>query len=61
MIPDLDPNNELSRQDFKAGVRSETITDATMESFGDGYGDPYVPHRRAWGTQDGKMVWAWVS
>lgn len=60
MIPELDPKNEISRRRFNEGVRDDTIKDATMESFGDGYGEPYTPNRRAWGTMDGTLVWAWV-
>lgn len=32
-----------------------------LNSFGDGYGEPYNPNREAGGIlKDGRVVWAWV-
>lgn len=55
-----DELTQLSKYDFDLAVRDGRITDPVIETFGDGYGEPYNPNRKAFGTLDGKKVWAWV-
>lgn len=57
------PNaSELAKLDFDAHVRMALFAVGPyLDTFGDGYGEPYRPNRRAGGTlKDGRVVWAWV-
>ena len=51
---------ELTKKEFDHLVKTGAITDAKMDSFGDGHGEPYMPDRKAFGTNAGLRVWAWV-
>lgn len=51
----------MSKSEFDALCREKKITGAQMESFGDGHGEPYNPHRLIFGRLDGELVWAELS
>lgn len=48
----------IEKADFDKLARDREFADGPfIESFGDGYGDPYNPHRTIWGTlNDGRKV-----
>lgn len=57
------PDNatKIPRADFDQAAREKRFTTGPfVSSFGDGYGDPYIPpqKRDVWGVLDGKPVWA---
>ena len=47
---------KLPIKEFDDHVRAKRITDAMIEDFGDGYGEPYNPNRRVIGTLNGGHV-----
>ena len=56
---------EMPRREFDELARAHRFADGPwISSFGDGYGEPYVPHRfrHVWGRlDDGRTVWAGVD
>lgn len=52
---------EMTREEFNKLVEDGFKDGPWMETFGDGYGEPYNPHRQAYGvTKDGRGVYAQV-
>lgn len=53
----------LSRKDFDALFDAKAFKEGPFaESFGSGYGEPYNPHRQAFGTtNDGRCVFCELS
>lgn len=49
---------EIPIQDFDNHCRAGRITDAEIENFGDGEGEPYNPDRKVIGTLNGEKVYA---
>lgn len=54
---------EVSKGELDRMVDSDQFeTGPYLNTFGDGYGEPYNPNRQAGGTlKDGRVVWAWVK
>lgn len=48
---------KLSLIEFDSWCKNGKITDAKEETFGDGYGEPYNPHRLLFGTLGKEDVW----
>lgn len=53
---------KIPRADFDDLARKGKLSEAWLSSFGDGYGDPYIPpqERDVWGrlATTGQPVWA---
>ena len=59
MISDFDTQYTIiNNQEFDDYARNRSFSDGPfIESFGDGYGEPYYPNRWIWGTLiDGRKV-----
>ena len=54
---------EIAKAEFDALMDSKQFaSQPILNTFGDGYGEPYRPNRQAGGTlKDGRVVWAWVK
>ena len=52
------PYEDITIEEFNALCRQQAFEDGPQIcSFGEGYGEPYHPHRRVWGIlKDGRKV-----
>jgi hypothetical protein len=53
---------QIKKSEFDELVKNKQFSDGPyLDTFGDGYGEPYNPNRHAWGKlKNGKEVWAYV-
>ncbi len=47
----------LPKSEFDKLCREKKIKNAQMDSFGNGYGEPYHPNRLIFGYLDNELVW----
>lgn len=52
---------QMGIKHFNAEVKIGLVQDARIDSFGDGYGEPYNPIRTVWGWKNGELVWSEVG